>query len=94
MADVESTSPVCKGTRFSNEGKEVHYRGKNIAEILDMTVEEACEFFADDKLISHKLGIMAELGLSYMTLGQSATTLSGGEAQRVKLAYELSKMKR
>lgn len=94
MADVESICPVCKGTRFSNEGKEVHYKGKNIAEVLDMTVEEACEFFADDKLISHKLGIMAELGLSYITLGQSATTLSGGEAQRVKFAYELSKMKR
>lgn len=59
-----------------------------------MTVEEAIEFFSEEKLIRHKLGIMSELGLGYMTLGQSATTLSGGEAQRVKLSYELGKIKR
>jgi excinuclease ABC subunit A len=80
--------------RFSAEGLEIKYRGKNIAEVLEMTVEEAMEFFKDNRYLKHKLGIMNELGLGYICLGQSSTTLSGGEAQRVKLAYELSKIKR
>ncbi len=94
MADIETVCPVCKGARFSEEGLEIKYNGKSIGDILNMTVEEACGFFGEHKLLSHKLEIMNELGLGYMTLGQSSTTLSGGEAQRVKLAYELSKIKR
>lgn len=94
MADIETLCPVCKGMRFSEEGLEITYQGKNIAEVLEMTVEEAQTFFAEDRYLKHKLGIMNELGLGYMRLGQSSTTLSGGEAQRVKLAYELSKIKR
>lgn len=94
MADIETICPVCKGMRFSEEGLEIQYKGKSIADVLDMTVEEACSFFEDHKYLSHKLQIMNELGLGYMRLGQSSTTLSGGEAQRVKLAYELSKIKK
>lgn len=94
MADIETICPVCKGTRFSAEGLEIYYHGRNIGEVLAMTVEEALGFFREDKLLSHKLSIMNELGLGYLTLGQSSTTLSGGEAQRVKLAYELAKIKR
>ncbi len=94
MADIESVCPVCKGDRFSGDGLGILYHGKNIAQVLNMTVEEALDFFADQPLIRHKLSIMHELGLGYLTLGQSATTLSGGEAQRVKLSYELGKIKR
>ncbi len=94
MSDIETICPVCKGARFSDEGLEIKYRGKSIADVLEMTVEEALEFFRDDTYLKHKLGIMQELGLGYMRLGQSSTTLSGGEAQRVKLAYELAKIKR
>ncbi len=94
MADIETTCPVCKGARFSEEGLEVKWNGKSIGDVLNMTVEEACDFFGEIKLLKHKLNIMGELGLGYMTLGQSSTTLSGGEAQRVKLAYELAKIKR
>ncbi|MCL2285515.1 MAG: excinuclease ABC subunit UvrA [Firmicutes bacterium] len=94
MADIETPCPICKGSRFSKECDEIRYNGKNIAEILEMTAEEAQQFFCGDKLISHKLGTMNALGLGYLTLGQSATTLSGGEAQRVKLSYELGKIKR
>ncbi|MDP4088336.1 MAG: excinuclease ABC subunit UvrA, partial [Bacillota bacterium] len=94
MADIETVCPVCKGMRFSDEGLEIKYRGKSIADVLEMTAEEALEFFKDNRYLKHKLEIINELGLGYMTLGQSSTTLSGGEAQRVKLAYELSKIKR
>ncbi len=94
MADIETICPVCKGTRFSQEGLEIKYKGKNISEVLDMTVEEAVDFFCDNRYITHKLSIMNELGLGYMKLGQNSVTLSGGEAQRVKLAYELAKIKR
>lgn len=94
MADIETICPVCKGMRFSEEGLEIKYKGKSIAEVLEMTVEEALDFFKEDKYLNHKLKIVNDLGLGYMTLGQSSTTLSGGEAQRVKLAYELSKIKR
>ena len=94
MADIETTCPVCKGERFSKEGLEIIYKGKNIADVLHMTTEEALEFFNDVNYLKHKLGVMNDLGLGYVTLGQSSTTLSGGEAQRVKLAYELAKIKR
>ncbi len=94
MADIETICPVCKGMRFSNEGLEIKYKQKSIADVLEMTFEEALDFFKDSKYLKHKLGIINELGLGYMRLGQSSTTLSGGEAQRVKLAYELSKIKR
>lgn len=94
MADIETICPVCKGMRFSDEGLEIKYKGRSIAEVLDMTVEEALDFFNDSRYLKHKLQIINELGLGYMRLGQSSTTLSGGEAQRVKLAYELSKIKR
>jgi len=94
MADIETVCPVCKGLRFSQEGLEIRYNGKNIAEILDMTVEEAAAFFADNAYIRYKLGVMNELGLGYIKLGQNSPTLSGGEAQRVKLSYELAKIKR
>ena len=94
MADIETVCPVCKGMRFSDEGLEIKYKEKSIADVLEMTVEEALEFFKDNKYLKHKLEIINELGLGYMRLGQSSTTLSGGEAQRVKLAYELSKIKR
>jgi len=94
MADIETTCPVCKGNRFSDEGLEIKYRNKSIADVLEMTVEEALDFFKENKYLKHKLGIMNELGLGYICLGQSSKTLSGGEAQRIKLAYELSKIKR
>ena len=94
MADIETICPMCKGLRFSEEGLEIKYQGKSIADVLDMTVEEALEFFKENNYLKHKLNIMNELGLGYMCLGQSSTTLSGGEAQRVKLAYELSKIKK
>ena len=94
MADIEMVCPVCKGARFSEEGLEVKWNGKSIGDVLNLTVEEAREFFKEIKYVSHKLSIMDELGLGYMTLGQSSTTLSGGEAQRVKLAWELAKIKR
>lgn len=94
MADIETICPVCKGMRFSDEGLEIKYKEKTIADVLEMTVEEALSFFSDNRYLKHKLEIVNELGLGYMRLGQSSTTLSGGEAQRVKLAYELSKIKR
>ena len=94
MADIETICPVCKGERFSKEGLEITYKGKSIADVLNMTSEEALDFFGDVKYLKHKLAIINELGLGYLTLGQSSTTLSGGEAQRVKLAYELAKIKR
>jgi len=94
MADIESICPACKGSRFSHDCHDVRWSGKNIAEVLDMTVEEALNFFSSEKYVKHKLQIMNELGLGYLTLGQSAPTLSGGEAQRVKLSYELGKIKR
>ena len=82
---------VCKGRRYNKETLEVRYKGKNIYEVLDMTVDEACEFFANVPKIARRLETMREVGLGYVKLGQSSTTLSGGEAQRAKLATELSK---
>ncbi|MBI1925939.1 excinuclease ABC subunit UvrA, partial [Candidatus Poribacteria bacterium] len=94
MPDVEVPCPTCKGARYNEETLEVTYNGKNIAEVLDMSIEEGVEFFADQRLISHKLGVLNDLGLGYLKLGHPATILSGGEAQRVKLADELGKIKR
>ena len=82
---------VCKGKRYNRETLEVHYKGKNISDVLDMTVEEALAFFDNVPKIRRKIEVLQEVGLGYVTLGQQATTLSGGEAQRVKLATELAK---
>ena len=91
LADIYVTCDVCKGKRYNRETLEVKYKGKNIHEILSMTVEEAREFFDPVPMIARKLQTLMEVGLSYITLGQSATTLSGGEAQRIKLSRELSR---
>ncbi len=88
---VYVTCDVCQGKRFDRETLEVTYKGKNIADILNLTVEEAEEFFRDIPYLRNKLKILNEVGLQYLTLGQSATTLSGGEAQRIKLSAELSR---
>ena len=91
LPDVYVPCDVCKGQRYNRETLEVLYKGKNIAEILDMTVEVAYAFLQAVPTIARKLHTLLDVGLSYIKLGQSATTLSGGEAQRVKLALELSK---
>ncbi|MCS6773652.1 MAG: excinuclease ABC subunit UvrA [Thermoflexales bacterium] len=91
MPDIYVTCDVCHGTRFNRETLQVRYKGKNIAEVLDMTVTEALEFFKDIPAIARKLQTLEEVGLGYIRLGQPATTLSGGEAQRIKLSRELSK---
>jgi len=91
LPDVYVTCPQCAGKRYNRETLEVHYGGKNIAEVLAMTINEACEFFAAIPGIERKLRTLREVGLGYLCLGQSATTLSGGEAQRIKLSAELSK---
>jgi excinuclease ABC subunit A len=93
MPDVEVTCPTCKGQRYKQETLEVTYRGKNIAQVLDTSIEEAVQFFADQNAISRKLKVLDELGLGYLTVGHPSTILSGGEAQRVKLAAELGKLK-
>ncbi len=91
LPDVYVPCEVCHGTRYNSETLEVKYKGKNIAEVLDMTVEEAAKFFAPIPKIARKLQTIIDVGLGYVHLGQSATTLSGGEAQRMKLAAELHK---
>ncbi|WP_313992415.1 excinuclease ABC subunit UvrA [uncultured Selenomonas sp.] len=91
LPDVYVPCEVCKGARYNRETLEVHYKGKTIAEVLDMTIEEAVTFFENVPRIARKLEIIRDVGLGYIRLGQPATTLSGGEAQRVKLATELSK---
>ena len=91
LPDIYVMCDICKGKRYNRETLEVKYKGKNIHEVLDMTIEDAREFFDPVPQIARKLQTLIEVGLSYIRLGQSATTLSGGEAQRVKLARELSK---
>ena len=91
LPDVYVPCDQCQGKRYNEQTLQVEYKGKNIADVLDMTVEEALEFFSNVSKIKHKLQTLNDVGLSYIKLGQSATTLSGGEAQRVKLASELQK---
>jgi excinuclease ABC subunit A len=91
LPDVYVACDVCKGKRYNRETLEIRYKGKSIDEVLAMTVEDAAEFFSAIPAVNHKLKTLLDVGLSYITLGQSATTLSGGEAQRIKLARELSK---
>ena len=91
LPDIYVPCDVCKGKRYNRETLEVRYKGKNIHEVLDMTIEEAREFFDAVPMLKRKLDTLVDVGLSYVRLGQSATTLSGGEAQRVKLSRELSK---
>jgi len=91
LPDVYITCDVCHGRRFNADTLDVRYKGKNIADVLDMTIEEASKFFEHIPAIAHKLDAMLSVGLGYVKVGQSALTLSGGEAQRVKLVYELSR---
>jgi excinuclease ABC subunit A len=91
LSDIYVPCEVCKGKRYSRETLEIKYKNKNISDILEMTVEEGAEFFANIPKIQKKLETIKEVGLGYIKIGQPATTLSGGEAQRVKLATELSK---
>jgi excinuclease ABC subunit A len=94
MPDVEVTCGACKGARFNSETLDVTVRGKTIDDVLNMSVEEGVTFFAGESAIGKKIEVLSDLGLGYLTLGQSATTLSGGEAQRIKIATELSKLQR
>ncbi|NCF68256.1 MAG: excinuclease ABC subunit UvrA, partial [Chloroflexi bacterium] len=92
LPDIYVPCDICKGARYNRETLQVTYKGLNIAEVLDLTIDEALEFFANITPIRRKLQTMAEVGLGYIHLGQPAPTLSGGEAQRVKLSRELSKI--
>ena len=94
MPDVEVTCGACKGARFNAETLEVTLRGKTIDDVLNMSIEEGVTFFASEPAVGKKIEVLNDLGLGYLTLGQSATTLSGGEAQRVKIAAELGKLQR
>jgi excinuclease ABC subunit A len=91
LPDVEVLCDECQGKRYNRETLEVRYKGKSINDVLEMSIEQAVEFFDPIPLIQRKIKTMLDVGLGYITLGQSSTTLSGGEAQRVKLATELSK---
>ena len=91
LPDIYVPCDVCKGKRYNRETLDISYKGKNISEVLDMTIEEANEFFTNIPVVAKKLNTLIDVGLTYIKLGQNATTLSGGEAQRVKLAKELSK---
>lgn len=91
LPDIFVQCDQCKGARYNKETLEIKYRGKNIADVLDMTVDEACEFFVNFPQIMNKISMLKDVGLGYIKLGQQATTLSGGECQRIKLAKELSK---
>jgi excinuclease ABC subunit A len=93
LADVELPCEDCNGTRFQTKVLDVHYKGKSIHEVLSMTVKEALRFFTGQTRLLEKLAVLDEIGLGYLRLGQSATTLSGGEAQRVKLAAHLSQVR-
>ena len=91
LPDIYVPCEVCKGKRYNRETLEVHYKGRSVADVLEMTVDEALEFFRDLPKLADRLQTLQDVGLGYIRLGQSSTTLSGGEAQRVKLATELSK---
>jgi excinuclease ABC subunit A len=91
LSDVYVTCTECQGRRYNKEALDVYYKGKNIADVLEMTVEEARRFFRETKVVFEKLSTLNDVGLGYLRLGQPATTLSGGEAQRIKLATELSR---
>ena len=94
LPDVYVECEICKGKRYNRETLEVHYKGKNVSDVLNMSVEEAYEFFENIPGLKRKLETLMEVGMDYIKLGQPATTLSGGEAQRIKLASELSKISR
>jgi excinuclease ABC subunit A len=94
MPDVEVLCGVCKGARFNSETLEVTVRGKTIDDVLNMSVEEGVRFFANEPAIGKRIEVLSDLGLGYLTLGQSATTLSGGEAQRIKIATEMTRLQR
>ena len=94
LPDVYIECETCKGKRYNRETLEVHYKGKSISDVLDMSVEEAYEFFKTIPSLERKLQTLIDVGMNYIKLGQPATTLSGGEAQRIKLATELSKLSR
>jgi excinuclease ABC subunit A len=94
LASVYSPCPTCHGTRYNAKTLEVTYREKNIAEVLGLTVDGAAAFFADEPAVLRSLDVLREVGLGYLRLGQPATELSGGEAQRIKLATELQRMQR
>jgi excinuclease ABC subunit A len=91
LPDVYITCEECKGKRYNREALEIHYKEKTIADVLEMTVDEAKVFFASIPQLFKKVEVLSQVGLGYMHLGQNATTLSGGEAQRIKLATELSR---
>ena len=84
LPDVYVPCEVCRGTRYNRDTLQVHYKGKNISDVLNMTVTEACDYFSNHQRILKKLQVLEDVGLGYIRLGQSATTLSGGEAQRIK----------
>jgi excinuclease ABC subunit A len=94
LPSVYTPCPTCHGARYNAKTLEVKYRDRNIAEVLDMTVDASLEFFADDEPVRRSLEVLREVGLGYIRLGQAATELSGGEAQRIKLATELQRMSR
>lgn len=94
LPSVYTPCPVCHGTRYNAETLKVEYRGKDIAQVLQLTVDDALAFFADEAALERPLSVLADVGLGYLRLGQSATELSGGEAQRVKLATELQRPQR
>jgi excinuclease ABC subunit A len=94
MPSVYAPCSTCHGTRYNEKTLEIKYRGKNIAEVLAMTVDSASEFFAGQPQVAHALTVLKEVGLGYLRLGQPATELSGGEAQRIKLATELQRNQR
>ena len=91
MPDVYVTCDVCGGTRYNEETLEIAYNGKNISDVLEMTIEEAATFFIGVPKIARPLKLLNDIGMGYIRLGQASNTLSGGEAQRIKLAYELAK---
>ena len=91
LPDIFVTCDVCKGRRFNHETLEVRYKDLNISEVLDLTVHEAREFFSSYPALERRLGVLEDVGLGYLRLGQAATTLSGGEAQRIKISRELGK---